>query len=78
VQAAVSASLISIKPRLISQIQNLLHPSMAALQNAALKKVIMCSPANNSRHWLAMNYEGERKIGGLLDLTNPEAAKWME
>ena len=28
--------------------------------------------------WLAMNYDGERKIGGLLDLTNPEAAKWME
>jgi alpha-galactosidase len=28
--------------------------------------------------WLAMNYDGERKIGGLLDLTNPEAAKYME
>jgi alpha-galactosidase len=28
--------------------------------------------------WLAMNYDGERKIAGLLDLTNPEAAKWME
>ncbi|MBS1851618.1 MAG: alpha-galactosidase [Acidobacteria bacterium] len=28
--------------------------------------------------WLAMNYNGERKIGGLLDLTNPAAAKWME
>ena len=28
--------------------------------------------------WLAMNYNGERKIGGLLDLTNPDAAKWME
>ncbi len=28
--------------------------------------------------WLAMNYEGERKMGGLLDLTNPEAARWME
>ena len=28
--------------------------------------------------WLAMNYDGERKIGGLLDLTNPEAAGWME
>jgi alpha-galactosidase len=28
--------------------------------------------------WLAMNYDGERKIGGLLDLTNPDAAKWME
>jgi len=28
--------------------------------------------------WLAMNYEGERKLGGLLDLCNPEAANWME
>ncbi len=28
--------------------------------------------------WLAMNYEGKREIGGLLDLTNPDAAKWME
>jgi len=28
--------------------------------------------------WLAMNYNGERKFGGLLDLTNPDAAKWME
>jgi alpha-galactosidase len=28
--------------------------------------------------WLAMNYDGERKIGGLLDLTNPDAARWME
>lgn len=28
--------------------------------------------------WMAMNYDGERKIGGLLDLTNPEAANWME
>jgi alpha-galactosidase len=28
--------------------------------------------------WLAMNYDGERKIGGLLDLTNPDAAQWME
>jgi alpha-galactosidase len=28
--------------------------------------------------WLAMNYDGERKMGGLLDLTNPDAAKWME
>jgi alpha-galactosidase len=28
--------------------------------------------------WLAMNYDGKREIGGLLDLTNPEAAKWME
>jgi alpha-galactosidase len=28
--------------------------------------------------WLAMNYDGERKIGGLLDITNPDAATWME
>lgn len=28
--------------------------------------------------WLAMNYDGERKMGGQLDLTNPAAAKWME
>jgi len=28
--------------------------------------------------WLAMNYAGKREIGGLLDLTNPDAAKWME
>jgi alpha-galactosidase len=28
--------------------------------------------------WLAMNYDGNREMGGLLDLTNPEAAKWME
>ncbi|WP_158748804.1 alpha-galactosidase [Acidobacterium sp. S8] len=28
--------------------------------------------------WLAMNYDGKREMGGLLDLTNPEAAKWME
>jgi alpha-galactosidase len=28
--------------------------------------------------WLAMNYDGDRKMGGQLDLTNPLAAKWME
>ena len=28
--------------------------------------------------WLAMNYQGERKMGGQLDLTKPDAAKWME
>jgi alpha-galactosidase len=28
--------------------------------------------------WFAMNYDGQRKIGGLLDITNPDAAKWME
>jgi alpha-galactosidase len=34
--------------------------------------------AQDHPDWLAMNYDGERKIGGQLDLTNPEAAKWME
>ena len=28
--------------------------------------------------WLAMNYDGDREMGGLLDLTNPDVAKWME
>ncbi|HEX4489493.1 MAG TPA: alpha-galactosidase [Terriglobales bacterium] len=28
--------------------------------------------------WLAMNYDGDREMGGLLDLTNPDCAKWME
>jgi alpha-galactosidase len=28
--------------------------------------------------WLAANYAGERAIGGLLDLTRPEVAQWME
>ena len=28
--------------------------------------------------WLAMNYDGERKMGGQLDLTNAAAAKRME
>jgi len=28
--------------------------------------------------WLAMNYNGKREMGGLLDLTKPEVAKWME
>jgi len=34
--------------------------------------------AKEHPEWLAMNYEGERKMGGMLDLTNPEVAKWME
>jgi alpha-galactosidase len=34
--------------------------------------------AKEHPNWLAMNYDGERKMGGLLDLTNPEVAKWME
>jgi alpha-galactosidase len=28
--------------------------------------------------WLAAGYDGQRNLGGLLDLTNPEAAGWME
>jgi alpha-galactosidase len=28
--------------------------------------------------WLAAAYDGERRLGGLVDLTNPEAARWME
>ncbi len=28
--------------------------------------------------WLAAGYDGKRNLGGLLDLTNPEAASWME
>ena len=34
--------------------------------------------AKEHPEWLATNYLGERKIGGLLDLTNPEVAQWME
>jgi alpha-galactosidase len=34
--------------------------------------------AQDHPDWLAMNYDGERKMGGQLDLTNPDAAKWME
>ena len=28
--------------------------------------------------WLAGSYSGEKRLGGLLDLTNPEVARWME
>ncbi len=28
--------------------------------------------------WLAAAYDGERRLGGLLDLTNPVVAQWME
>jgi alpha-galactosidase len=28
--------------------------------------------------WLAPAYDGERRLGGLLDLTRPEVAQWME
>jgi alpha-galactosidase len=28
--------------------------------------------------WLAAAYDGERRLGGMIDLTNPEVADWME
>jgi alpha-galactosidase len=28
--------------------------------------------------WLAAAYDGEKRLGGQLDLANPEAARWME
>ena len=28
--------------------------------------------------WLAAAYDGQRRLGGLIDLTNPEVAQWME
>lgn len=28
--------------------------------------------------WLAAAYDGERRLGGMLDLTRPEVAQWME
>ena len=34
--------------------------------------------AKEHPEWLAMNYSGKREMSGLLDLTNPAAAKWME
>ncbi|MBV9676790.1 MAG: alpha-galactosidase, partial [Acidobacteriaceae bacterium] len=34
--------------------------------------------AKEDPDWLAMSYDGERKMGGQLDLTNPAAARWME
>lgn len=34
--------------------------------------------AKDHPDWLAMNYDDKREMGGLLDLTNPQAAKWME
>ncbi len=34
--------------------------------------------AKDHPEWLAMNYDGKREMGGQLDLTNPDAAKWME
>ena len=34
--------------------------------------------AREHPEWLAARYTGERDIGGLLDLTRPEAAAWVE
>ena len=34
--------------------------------------------AQEHADWLARNYDGRREMGGQLDLTNPQAAKWME
>ena len=28
--------------------------------------------------WLAAAYDGQKRLGGLVDLTQPEAARWME
>jgi len=28
--------------------------------------------------WISVAYDGEKRLGSLLDLTNPEAARWME
>ncbi|MBI4553179.1 MAG: alpha-galactosidase, partial [Candidatus Latescibacteria bacterium] len=28
--------------------------------------------------WVSVAYDGERRLGDLLDLTNPDAARWME
>ena len=34
--------------------------------------------AREHPEWLAANYEGDRQMGGQLDLTHPQAAEWME
>jgi alpha-galactosidase len=34
--------------------------------------------AKEHPEWLALNYEGEKRVDGQVDLTNPEAAQWME
>ena len=34
--------------------------------------------AKEHPEWLAAAYDGERRLGGLLDLTNADAARWME
>lgn len=28
--------------------------------------------------WISVAYDGEKRLGGLLDLTNPEVAQWLE
>ena len=34
--------------------------------------------AQEHPEWLAQAYDGQKRLGGLLDLTNPAAAAWME
>jgi alpha-galactosidase len=34
--------------------------------------------AQEHPEWLAVAYDGERRLGDMLDLTNPDAARWME
>lgn len=34
--------------------------------------------ARQHPEWISMAYDGEKKLGDLLDLTNPEAAQWLE
>jgi alpha-galactosidase len=34
--------------------------------------------AHTHPHWLAKAYDGQRYLGDMLDLTNPDAAAWME
>ena len=34
--------------------------------------------AREHPEWLARNYNGKPEMGGLLDLTVPDAARWME
>ena len=34
--------------------------------------------ARQHPEWISVAYDGERRLGDLLDLTNPEAARWLE
>jgi alpha-galactosidase len=34
--------------------------------------------AREHPEWIAVAYDGEQRLGGQLDLTNPEAARWLE